>query len=129
MATTQEVPLLNGTTPSAAVDTAQASVFSHAAYPPVERFQTIDGLLKSHVAENDQKPLIAYPKSGVDDFEEHTAVDLDRYTDAAVQFYTENGLGPAVGILSLQLTNTTNEIAGLVLTESTCYCVAGSIEL
>jgi hypothetical protein len=97
MATTEDLPILNGSTPSAAVDASPASVFSHASYPPIERFQTIDGLLKSHAAERDQKPLIAYPKSGVDDFDEHTAADLDRYTDAAVHFYTQHGLGPAVG--------------------------------
>ncbi|TKA82019.1 hypothetical protein B0A55_01723 [Friedmanniomyces simplex] len=81
--------------PSTAVDAAEASRFSHDAYPPIERFQTIDGLLKSHAAEAQQKPLICYPKSGVDDFEEHTAADIDQYTDAVVNFYIDQGLNPA----------------------------------
>ncbi|KAK0275938.1 hypothetical protein LTR35_010707 [Friedmanniomyces endolithicus] len=74
---------------------AEASIFTHDAYPSIERFQTLDGLLQSHAAEPDQKPLICYPKTGVDDFEEHTAVALDRYTDAAVKFYIQQGLNYA----------------------------------
>ena len=65
-------------------------------HPPPEKFITIDGLLRSHAAEADQKPLVCYPHSGVSDFEEHTAKDLDRYVDLAVQFYIRNGLKPAV---------------------------------
>ncbi|KAK0934485.1 hypothetical protein LTR29_013955 [Friedmanniomyces endolithicus] len=81
--------------PSEAADVAEASIFSHDAYPSIERFQTLDGLLQSHAAELNQKPLICYPKTGVDDFEEHTAVALDRYTDAAVNFYIQQGLNHA----------------------------------
>ncbi|KAK3075367.1 hypothetical protein LTR53_001372 [Teratosphaeriaceae sp. CCFEE 6253] len=91
------LPTLNGSSPAAAVDMAPTSVFSHASYPPIDTFGTIDGLLKSHAAEREQKPLIAYPKSGVDDFEEHTAADLDRYTDAAVSLYVRHGLAPVGG--------------------------------
>ncbi|SMR52769.1 unnamed protein product [Zymoseptoria tritici ST99CH_1E4] len=64
-------------------------------YLPIDRFLTIDGLLKSHAAESEQKPLICYPRTGAADFEEHTAADIDRYTDAAVDFYVANGLQPA----------------------------------
>lgn len=72
----------------------------HAGYPPIEKFMTIDGLLKSHAAQSDaaRKPLICYPVQAADDFEEHTAADLDRYTDVAVQFYLQQGLVPAVGM-------------------------------
>lgn len=71
----------------------------HARYPPVEKFMTIDGLLRSHAAEPDaaQRPLICYPNRSANDFEEHTAKDLDRYTDVAARFYMEHGLPPAVG--------------------------------
>lgn len=70
----------------------------HAGYPAIERFMTIDGLLKSHAAEPDEakRPLICYPIRGAADFEEHTAGDLDRYTNVAVRYYMENGLQPAV---------------------------------
>ncbi|KAJ5090621.1 hypothetical protein N7532_009305 [Penicillium argentinense] len=69
----------------------------HAGYPPIEQFMTIDGLLKSHAAHPDQarKPLICYPVRRADDFEEYTAGELDRYTDVAVQYYIQKGLGPA----------------------------------
>lgn len=67
-----------------------------ASYLPIARFQTIDGLLKSHAAEPEQTPLICYPRSTASDFELHTGKDLDQYTDAAVQFYLQNGLEPAV---------------------------------
>lgn len=65
-------------------------------HPPIEKFITIDGLLKSHAAEAEQKPLICYPKKGVSDFEEYTAAALDKFADSAVDFYTRNGLEPAV---------------------------------
>ena len=67
-----------------------------ASYLPTSKFNTIDGLLKSHAAEPEQTPLICYPKEGAADFELHTGQDLDRFTDAAVQFYLANGLEPAV---------------------------------
>ncbi len=59
---------------------------------------TIDGLLKSHAAESEQKPLICYPHKGVADFEEYTAEVIDRFTDAACHFYIANGLEPAVSL-------------------------------
>lgn len=65
-------------------------------HPPVEQFRTIDGLLKSHAAAADQKLLICYPKDGITDFEPYTGAQIDSYADAAVQFYIENGLEPAV---------------------------------
>lgn len=70
----------------------------HANHPPFEQFATIDGLLKSHAAQpNDSKvPLICYPIRGAADFEEHTAGDIDRYTDVVARYYMERGLLPAV---------------------------------
>ncbi|KAK3718652.1 hypothetical protein LTR37_004869 [Vermiconidia calcicola] len=64
-------------------------------HPPIEKFTTIDRLLKSHAAEPIQKPLICYPSTGISDFAEYTASALDRLTDSAVQFYIRNGLEPA----------------------------------
>ena len=63
---------------------------------PIEEYVTIDGLLKSHAAQPQQKPLICYPNKGVSDFEEYTATTLDRFTDNAVDFYLQNGLVAAV---------------------------------
>lgn len=70
----------------------------HAAYPPIEQFMTIDGLLKDHAEQPDQakRPLISYPVRKADDYEEHTAGDLDKYTDLAARYYIEKGLPPAV---------------------------------
>lgn len=70
----------------------------HAGYPPVEQFLTIDGLLRSHAAQPDaaKQPLICYPVRGADDYEEHTAADIDRYVDIAVHYYMKQGLMPAV---------------------------------
>ncbi|KAJ6114772.1 hypothetical protein N7486_000550 [Penicillium sp. IBT 16267x] len=69
----------------------------HAGYPPVEQFMTIDGLLKDHAAQPDQaeRPLISYPVRKADDYEEHTAGDLDKYTDIAARYYVDKGLPPA----------------------------------
>lgn len=70
----------------------------HASHPPFEQFATIDGLLKSHAAQLDESkvPLICYPIRGAADFEEHTAGDIDRYTDVVARYYMERGLPPAV---------------------------------
>ncbi|KAJ5639473.1 uncharacterized protein N7484_007335 [Penicillium longicatenatum] len=69
----------------------------HAGYPPIEQFMTIDGLLKDHAAQPDQaqRPLISYPVRKADDYEEHTAGDLDKYTDLAARYYMGKGLPPA----------------------------------
>lgn len=72
----------------------------HASHPPFEQFATIDGLVKSHAAQPDESkvPLICYPIRGAADFEEHTAGDIDRYTDVVARYYMERGLPPAVSI-------------------------------
>ncbi|KAJ5953646.1 hypothetical protein N7454_000542 [Penicillium verhagenii] len=68
----------------------------HDTFPPVEYFATIDGLLKSHAAQPDeaQIPLICYPVRNVADFEEHTAGSIDRFTDAAANYYMKRDLSP-----------------------------------
>lgn len=70
----------------------------HAQWPAFEQFETIDGLLKSHAAQSDEGkyPLICYPIRGAADFEQHTASDIDRYTDVAVRYYMQQGLPAAV---------------------------------
>jgi len=73
----------------------------HSRFPAIEEFHTIDNLLRSHATENDQKPLICYPVHTASDFEEHTAVDIDRYVDIAAGYYVRHGLAAAVSIDSV----------------------------
>lgn len=82
----------------------------HSQWPAFEQFATIDGLLKSHTAQPDeaQQPLICYPIRGAADFEEHTAGDIDRYTDVAVRYYMQQGLVPAVRRTPNALSSSTN---------------------
>lgn len=70
----------------------------HSQWRAHEQFATIDGLLKSHAAQPDEarRPLICYPVLRADDFEEHTAGDIDRYTDVAARYYMQQGLVSAV---------------------------------
>lgn len=75
---------------------ARAGVMDHSIYPPIERFHTIDGVIRSHAAEQEQKPAMCYPVKAAADFEEHTPAEVDRYTDHAAQYYIEQGLKPAV---------------------------------
>lgn len=75
----------------------------HSIYPPIERFQTIDGLLRSHSAEQEQKPAICYPVNTSSDFEEHTPAEVDRYTDITAQYYIDHGLRPAVSTESSEV--------------------------
>lgn len=63
--------------------------------PSPQTYLTIDGLLRSHAAEPSDPIFIGYPAKGVIDFEEYTAKDLDRFTDAAVAKCISYGLPPA----------------------------------
>ncbi|OTA37704.1 hypothetical protein BTJ68_02495 [Hortaea werneckii EXF-2000] len=67
----------------------------HSLNPEPEKFHTTDGLLRSHASEPDQPPLVCYPAKGVADFEEWSARDLNKFTNAAVARYRESGLEPA----------------------------------
>lgn len=60
-----------------------------------DSLSTIDDLIKSHASESEDFPLVAAPVSGVIDFEEHSARDIDRYVDAAAQCLLSKGLPPA----------------------------------
>lgn len=74
----------------------QAGRVDHSIYPPVEFFHTIDGVIRSHAAESEQKPFLCYPVKGASDFEEHTPAEVDRYVDLAARYYVDHGLEPAV---------------------------------
>lgn len=67
------------------------------ARPPPTKFHTIDGIIKSHVAEGFNSTILAYPATvaGTNDFEEYTPKDLDRFIDAAVAKYISDGVEPA----------------------------------
>ncbi|KAJ5681848.1 uncharacterized protein N7477_001788 [Penicillium maclennaniae] len=100
MATTTETATMLQVLPSlSAADISERLLNGtlHAGYPAIENFMTIDGLLKSHATESDdaRRPLICYPVRGAADFEQHTAGDIDRYTDVAVRYYMTKGLQPA----------------------------------
>ncbi|KAK5098463.1 hypothetical protein LTR70_002675 [Exophiala xenobiotica] len=58
-------------------------------------YLTIDGLIRSHAAEDADIPMIGYPAQGVSDYEIHTAKVVDRYVDAACWWYQKQGLQPA----------------------------------
>jgi acyl-CoA synthetase (AMP-forming)/AMP-acid ligase II len=81
----------------------QAGRMDHSIYPPIERFQTIDGLLRSHAAEQEQRPAICYPVNTSSDFEEHTPAEVDRYTDITAQYYISHGLKSAVSTRSSEM--------------------------
>ena len=81
---------------------AQAGRMDHSIYPPIERFQTIDRLLRSHATEQEQKPAICYPVNTSSDFEEHTPAEVDRYTDITAQYYIDHGLERAVSAESVK---------------------------
>ncbi|SPJ73952.1 related to nonribosomal peptide synthetase MxcG [Fusarium torulosum] len=69
---------------------------------------TLDEMIKRRAAELGDTILLGAPESGVDDFKEHSAVDIDRYADAAVAKLQSMGLksvdptlekAPVVGML------------------------------
>lgn len=111
---------------------AQAGVMDHSIYPPIERFQTIDGLLRSHAAETEQTSAICYPVKAAADFEEHTAAEIDRYTDVAAQYYIDHGLYPAVSvtICYFAISKPTDMISsGSDVGQSTSCCFIGRFKL
>jgi hypothetical protein len=118
----------------------RAGVMDHSIYPPIERFQTIDGVIRSHAAEEEQKPAICYPVKAAADFEEHTPAEVDRYTDTTAQYYIDQGLQPAVRIdifrpsaichLPSAICKTANiSLPGSFLGEGTSRSIAGWIKL
>ncbi|KAF5024861.1 hypothetical protein F66182_3100 [Fusarium sp. NRRL 66182] len=80
-----------------------------AAKPPSQaKMFTLDEMIKRRAAELGDAILMGAPESGVDDFREHSAIQIDRYADAAVARFQELGLKsvdstlekpPVVGIL------------------------------
>jgi len=64
--------------------------------PDPSFYLTIDGLIRSHAAEDAEIPMIGYPAQGISDYEIHTAKAVDRYVDAACWWYQKQGLQPAV---------------------------------
>ena len=56
---------------------------------------TISDLIRAHAAEPEDFPLVGAPISGLIDFEEHSARDIDRYADAAAHHFLDCGLPPA----------------------------------
>lgn len=96
--------------------------------PPPSFYQTIDGLIRSHAAEDADIPMIGYPAQSVSDYEIHTAKNVDRYVDAACWWYQKQGLQPAVSVSRpasfLYLT-----VAGPVKRQGTCRCTSHTIRL
>ncbi|KAH7324196.1 hypothetical protein B0I35DRAFT_349133 [Stachybotrys elegans] len=77
--------------------------------PPDERPFILDEVIRRRALEVDQSPVLCLPKQGATDFEEHTALAIDGYVDAAVMRLRQLGLEPvdatletppAVGILA-----------------------------
>ncbi|KAL6704711.1 hypothetical protein ACN47E_007993 [Coniothyrium glycines] len=70
---------------------------------------TIDELIRRQAHELKDAPLLAYPRTGLTDFEAHSALAIDRYVDAAVDVLLKRGLtkvdpsleqAPVIGILA-----------------------------
>lgn len=57
---------------------------------------TIDELIKRRALQLKDVPLLGYPKSGVVDYEEHSACAVDKYTDAAAEALQKRGIPKAV---------------------------------
>ena len=57
---------------------------------------TFDKLIQQRAVDVDQTPLLAYPKSDVDDYEFITGRDLNRFVDNATKALLEAGLRPVV---------------------------------
>jgi hypothetical protein len=68
--------------------------------PSQAKLFTLDEMIRRRAAELGDAILMGAPETGVDDFREHSAIDLDRYADAAVARFQSMGLKPVVCINS-----------------------------
>lgn len=59
---------------------------------------TIDELIRRRASELKDSPLIGYPKSGVIDYEEHSAIAVNKYADAAADALQRRGLKKVASI-------------------------------
>lgn len=64
-----------------------------------DEIYTIDELIKRRASELQDSPLLGYPREGLTDYEEHSALALDRYVDAAADALQRRGLKPVVGTI------------------------------
>lgn len=67
---------------------------NHVENPEVDgsNFRFLHQLFQHRAADPVQVPLIAFPKSGVTDYEHFTAIDLDRYSTFAAWHYSTASL-------------------------------------
>jgi hypothetical protein len=61
-----------------------------------DEIYTIDDLIRRRASELQDAPLLCYPREGLVDYEEHSAVAIDRFVDAAVAALQQRGLQPVV---------------------------------
>ncbi|RGP81756.1 hypothetical protein FLONG3_141 [Fusarium longipes] len=64
--------------------------------PSQAKLFTLDEMIRRRAAELGDTILMGAPEKGVDDFKEHSAIDLDRYVDAAVARFQAMGLKSVV---------------------------------
>ncbi|CAG1966199.1 unnamed protein product [Fusarium graminearum] len=68
--------------------------------PSQAKMFTLDEMIRRRAAELGDTILMGAPETGVDDFKEHSAIDLDRYADAAVAKFQSMGLKPVDSTLA-----------------------------
>jgi hypothetical protein len=65
-----------------------------------DEIYTIDDLIKRRASELQDAPLLCYPQKGLIDYEEHSALAIDRFVDAAAAALQQRGLQPVVCLIS-----------------------------
>jgi hypothetical protein len=80
-------------------DSNAAEAHKPAVQPSQAKLFTLDEMIKRRAVELGDTILMGAPETGVDDFKEHSAVDIDRYADAAVQRLQRLGLEPVVSLV------------------------------
>lgn len=66
------------------------------------KIYTIDELIQRRASELRDSPLIGYPKKGVTDYEDHSALALNKYADAAAEALQRRGLKKVVSTRNAQ---------------------------
>ncbi|KAF2023697.1 acetyl-CoA synthetase-like protein [Setomelanomma holmii] len=89
--------------------TLEPKTAKHILTPNQDEIYTVDELIKHRASELQDSPLLCYPREGLVDYEEHSALAIDRFVNAAAAALQQRGLkpvnpqldeAPVVGILA-----------------------------
>ena len=77
--------------------------YDHTSSPKSWSLRFVDDILQQRATEDRSSPIVSFPAPGEDPTRSrvYTAGELDHYVDAVASKFSEQGLGPAVSMVSV----------------------------